>query len=273
MSRLRKSWPPIIARAAELVDLSPTGVTLRQVFYMLVSEGLIRNVESDYKKLSRLTARSRREGSFPALIDMTRTIDRLATSGSPEDALAEIAEDYRRDPLEGQDVLPVIVVEKATLVTQMWENFRDLGVPVTALRGYASETLETQMIELVEEEERDVQLLYCGDFDPTGEDIPRAFEDNTELELRRIALTPEQVEAYELPPAPGKTTDTRAPGFEARHGRLVQVELEALPPDALRSIVENEIDALIDHDQVAAVREREEDERVRLQRFADSWGD
>ena len=44
MSRPRKSWPPIVARAADLVDLSPTGVTLRQVFYLLVSEGLIGNV-------------------------------------------------------------------------------------------------------------------------------------------------------------------------------------------------------------------------------------
>jgi hypothetical protein len=88
--------------------LSPTGVTLQQVFYLLVSEALLRNVETDYKKLSALTAKGRREGSFPALIDMKRTIDRLATSDSLKAALRKIAKEYRRDPLEGQEILPVI---------------------------------------------------------------------------------------------------------------------------------------------------------------------
>ena len=49
-------WPPIIEQAAEIVRSYDTGVTLRQLFYQLVSEGLIPNVQTAYSRLSHLTA-------------------------------------------------------------------------------------------------------------------------------------------------------------------------------------------------------------------------
>ena len=81
-------------------------------------------------------------------------------------------------------------------------------------------------------------LLYAGDHDPSGEDIDRDFIARTDCwdEVRRVALTAAQVEQYALPPQPGKETDSRAAGFVERHGRLVQVELDALPPDVLRDL-------------------------------------
>jgi hypothetical protein len=42
-------------------------------------------------------------------------------------------------------------------------------------------------------------LLYCGDFGPTGEDIPRASETNTGLALEPVALTSTQVAAVVVP--------------------------------------------------------------------------
>ena len=47
-----------------------------------------------------------------------------------------------------------------------------------------------------------------------------------------------QVEDFNLPKAVGKAEDSRAAGFVARHGELVQVELDALPPDVLRDLFE-----------------------------------
>jgi hypothetical protein len=272
MTTSRKSWGPIIARAAGIVAEYATAVTLRQVFYRLVSEALIANSESDYKNLSRLTAQARRDGTFPGLLDRTRSVERPIAFDSPVDGLRALADQYRRDRLEGQETLPMIVVEKATLVAQVTSWFDEFSVPVAALRGYASESFERVIMDLVDDElERDVELLYCGDFDPTGEDIPRAFEDNTGLDLRRVALTAEQVDEYALPPAPGKATDSRASAFVARHGRLVQVELEALPPETLRALLEDEVDELIDRDLVAKAREDEQRERDRLVLLADEW--
>lgn len=273
----RKQWAPIIARAAEIVAEYDTAVTLRQVHYRLVAEAEAtgsgyRNVEDDYKNLSRLSAEARRARTFPSLLDHTRSIRRTATWDSPVEGLEALADQYRRDLLAHNETLPVVVVEKATLIAQIRSWFGDLCVPAVALRGYASESLERLVLDLVDGDERTVVLLYCGDFDPTGEDIPRAFEDNTGLALRRVALTAAQVDSYELPPAPGKASDSRAAGFVARHGRLVQVELEALDPADLRALLAAEIVALVDDALVDAERERQERDREQLRHLAASWG-
>lgn len=272
----RKDWTPIIERAAEIVEEYDTAVTLRQVHYRLVAEAELtgsgyRNTENDYKQLSRRSAAARRDGTFPPLLDRTRTIERAATWDSPAAGLRALANQYRRDLLATHDVLPVVVVEKATLVAQAVAWFGELCVPVIALRGYASETLERLVLELVDDDGREVELLYAGDHDPTGEDIPRAFEDNTGLALRRVALTADQVDEYGLPPAPGKESDSRAAGFVARHGRLVQVELEALDPADLRALFDAELGVLVDYDLVDEERERESAERARLVEFARTW--
>jgi len=67
MSRL--DWQPILAHAKEIVDTYATSVTLRQLFYRLVSDGTLPNEPSKYKRLSELTAQARREGWFPDLLD------------------------------------------------------------------------------------------------------------------------------------------------------------------------------------------------------------
>jgi hypothetical protein len=90
--------------------------------------------------------------------------------------------------------------------------------------------------------------------------------------MRRVALTSDQVEAYRLPPAPGKETDSRAEGFRARYGRLVQVELEALAPNDLRALFAEAIDELVEPELVERERERQKAERAGLVELAASWG-
>ena len=80
-------------------------------------------------------------------------------------------------------------------------------------------------------------LLYAGDHDPSGEDILRDFTKHTRWDhVERVALCAEQVREFNLPEHAGKRTDSRAAGFTRRHGRLVQVELEALDPDDLHTL-------------------------------------
>jgi len=82
------TWPSIITRATEIVRSYDTGVTLRQLFYRLVSEKLIPNTESAYKRLSHLTAQARRAGTFPRLIDNGRYIHRPLSWPSWREGLA-----------------------------------------------------------------------------------------------------------------------------------------------------------------------------------------
>jgi len=183
-----------------------------------------------------------------------------------QDARDWLSEIYRRDRTEGQDVSVYLGVEKNGIVEQLRAWFGDLGVPVLALGGYSSQSYVDEVAADVSESGRPAVLLYAGDFDPSGEDIDRDFCARAGCFDRvvRVALTADQVREHDLPPQPGKATDSRAGRFVARHGALVQVELDALPPDVLRSLYQ---DALAPWWDVSAFDEavaRERAERTEL---------
>lgn len=258
----RLAWPPIIERAREIVEGYDTGVTLRQLYYRLVAEQWFPNSTTSYKRLSDRTTRAREAGDFPELIDQARRIHRPTSWGDPYEVLQAAAEQYRRDRTEGQDVSVYLGVEKAGMVAQLSSWFGDLGLPVVPLGGYASHTFKRDVSDDVAAMRRPAVLLYAGDFDPSGEDIDRDFVAKTDCwsKVVRVALSPEQITAHDLPEAMGKATDSRARGFLARHGRLVQVELDALPPEVLRGLF---ADALAEFWDVSAF------ERSRAQERAD----
>lgn len=79
-----------------------------------------------------------------------------------------------------------------------------------------------------------------------------------------MALTVDQVDAYDLPPQPGKASDPRASGFTERHGRLVQVELDALPPETLRQLYADALDEFWNPDAYRAALAREEADQALL---------
>jgi hypothetical protein len=264
MSRL--AWPSIIAHAAEIVEDYDTGVTLRQLFYRLVADETIPNTSAAYKTLSRRTAQARRQGCFPALIDRGRAIHCRPAFQSPGDALEWLTDTYRRDRTEGQPWSIYLGVEKNAIVEQLVSWFGGLGIPVLALGGYSSQTYTDEVAAHVVAQNRPAVLLYAGDFDPSGEDIDRDFIARSDVfqDVVRVALSAEQVTAYGLPPAPGKATDSRASAFVRRHGRLVQVEVDALPPDLLRGLYQGALDQLWDESAYIAVLAQEAVDRQHL---------
>jgi hypothetical protein len=167
-------WPSIIERAKEIVDSYDTAVTLRQLFYQLVSRQLIPNLQQTYKRLSSLTAELRRRGEFPELMDANREIHRHAVWNSPAQLLAAAALQYRRDRTAGQDVSLYSGVEKRGIVAQLDAWFSNqLGIPVLPLGGYSSESYEREIQADSKATGRPVIIIYAGDFDPSGEDILR----------------------------------------------------------------------------------------------------
>lgn len=113
----------------------------------------------------------------------------------------------------------------------------------------------------MEADDRPAVLVYAGDFDPSGEDILRDFVERTGYcwtEVKRVAVNADQIDEYGLVPQPGKRTDSRAAGFVARHGQLVQVEVEALDPADLRRLYETATFSYWDESTYEAVLERED---------------
>jgi hypothetical protein len=261
----RLHWLPIIDRAREIVLASALAMTLRMLLYSLVSEELIPNAAYPYKRLSALTAEGRREGTFPALIDPTREIYRPLSFAGLDDLAEWVESAYRLDRTEGQSHQIVLGVEKATQVASLQTWFRDLGVPIVALRGYTSQSHVDEVSELIKADPRPSVLVYAGDFDPSGVDILRDFRRRGADRFDRIeqvALSWEQVEEHDLPPRLGKATDSRARAFAARHGRLVQVELEALPPAVLRDLYQQVIDQFLDKSAFADLLADERTQRA-----------
>jgi hypothetical protein len=263
----RPDWPALLQRAAAIIAGYDTAVTLRQLFYRLVAIGMLPNTQNAYKALSKHTADARRDGTFPALMDRGRTIHRYRSFGGVNEAQKWLGHIYRRDRTEGQVVSLYLGIEKAGIVEQLQEWFGDHGVPVLALGGYGSQTYVDEVIADVHAAERPAVLLYAGDHDPSGEDIDRDFVQRTNCwcEVRRVALSAAQVTEYALPPQPGKDTDSRAAAFVERHGRLVQVELDALPPEVLRDLFSAAIAEFWDMSAHQTVLDREHRERRRLQ--------
>lgn len=259
----RTEWTSVVDQAATIAASYSTRVTLRQLFYRLVAIGALANVDSSYKTLSARTAAARRAGWFPALLDQGRTIWRPASWESAAAILRDDISQFRLDRTNGQPYTIVVAVEKATMAEQLKSWFGEYGVPIVALRGYSSQTLEQQVVDYVEDAERPAVLLYAGDHDPTGEDIDRNFVEQTACwdDVVRVALTGDQVDEYELPPMPGKPRDTRSAGFVRRNGRLIQVELEALDPDTLRDLYEAAFSDFWDTSEYDSVVGREDAER------------
>jgi hypothetical protein len=246
VSRIR--WPAVVSRAAAIVESYDTPVTLRQLFYRLVAWQVLPNTLDYYKQLSARTAEARRDGGFPALLDRGRAIYRPRYWASPQAAQSWLHREYLLDRTAGQDVSIYLGVEKAAMVVQLQAWFGDLGIPVLPLSGYASQTYTDEVAADVFGQERPAILLYAGDFDPSGEDIDRDFIERSACwdKTVRVALTTSQVRLYGLPVNPGKIKDSRAASFTARHGELVQVELEALDPADLRALFQAAIDGYLD---------------------------
>lgn len=271
----RRSWVPILVRADEIVRSYSTPVTLRQLHYRLVMDPSLdyHNTEGDYKQLSARTAELRRAGEFPSLADLTRGIERELSYRSVDEAVQRALAIFRLDRSLGQDPLPFVVVEKATLTAQVRSWVTGKTIPVVALRGYSSETLDSAIERFVSWEKRSVRLIYIGDLDPEGEDIERNVQAQTGLVTERIAVTPKQVTLYGLPEEPGKPSSSRAPGFIAKYGRLFQIEVEALDPDVLRGLVQDAIAETWDDELERVVLVEEERQRERFQEFVDGFGE
>jgi hypothetical protein len=292
LSRPKLRWGPIVEHAAQLVQGYQIGVTLRQLFYLLLSDGIIPNTDSAYNSLSRKTAQARRDGWFPALIDNTREIHRYQSFNGPHDALVWLTSIYRAHRAETQPYHLVLGAEKSTMLAQLRAWFGDLHLPIVPLRGYTSQTLADDLTDEVQSDPRPSILIYAGDFDASGLDIARDISQRTDgfERVERIAVTIDQIDQVPLQVQQGKPDDARAPRFmrewdlEARFGHrvppvrdrkgrvyrgLVQVEIEAMPPLDLRNLYQAAIDRYWDATAYQVMLDQEHDDRAQIARLRD----
>lgn len=176
---------------------------------------------------------------------------------------------YHKNHWENQPYYPEIFIEKKALQGVFSETCKRYDIALGACKGYPSLTfLNEASIRFMEAHENGKKpiIIYFGDYDPSGEDIPRSIHENIDrfgvnVEIRRIALMEYQVVEWELPPAPTKITDTRS----AKWNGLGQVELDAVKPEKLIQLCESAIKDIFDEDIYDQLLEIEQEELIVFQ--------
>lgn len=273
-----------------LAAYNGTAVTVRQLYYRLVAGGIIPNNIRAYKNLGAALTTWRRSGELPISSFSDRTRGMLNSDyGWMEDdpsswmksALSEgisLSLDYRLAKWYGQFYKVIVMVEKQALEGPFQEVCEKLDVDLAVCRGYPSLSFLREVSERASDnDERENVILYFGDLDPSGLNIPQTVErDLSELfdldfQFHRIALTHSQVKEMDLIPAPVKTTDSRSTHFIQENGELVY-ELDAIEPTRLKEIVESSVMKFFDEDIEEEKIEKEREGRQAIRSILDKTG-
>lgn len=269
-----RQW--ITENSIEIISRYTKGMlTLRGLHYQLVSIGMT-NTLTHYKRVVSAMISARWEGlvDFDAFSDHDRAMigvtdfEETILENSIKKGKQQVQawmENYNKNRWENQPYYPEVFIEKKALQGVFERPCYSNDVALGACKGYPSLTFlneATQRFIEAEDAGKIPVILYFGDYDPSGEDIPRAIEENIKrlgcqsIEVRRFALLHEQVIEWKLPPAPIKEGDSRSAAWQG----LGQVELDAVKPEVLQQLCEAAINSVFDqglYDELMASEEVE----------------
>ncbi|REK12639.1 MAG: chromosome partitioning protein ParB [Planctomycetota bacterium] len=255
----------------------------RQIHYALLNDPPLRhaskpnsrydNTQRSYKSLVDLLTRARLAFyiRWNAIADETRPVSLWQVHDDPRSfvrqELADLLKGYWRNLQQSQPNHIEIVGEKNTVASILQPVAAEYCIPLTTGRGYCSLPPRYAMADRFEKSGKEkLVLLIVSDFDPDGDEIAHSFarsmRDDFQIEAIqpvKVALTAEQVVAYQLPPnMQAKQSSVHHAKFVERHGSDDVFELEALAPEQLQQILREAIEAVLDREafdaEVAAER-------------------
>jgi hypothetical protein len=267
VKRRRSTKAEVEHRREALLDIveAMKPMTVRQVFYQATVRGIVEKSETGYTKVQTDLVLMRRAGDLPYnwLADNTRWQRKPRTFNGVEEALRDTAAFYRKSLWADADAYIEIWLEKDALSGVIYPITSVFDVPLMVARGYASLSFLYSAGEHINTLDVPTYIYHLGDFDPSGvnagekiEETLRAMAPAADIAFERLAVTPEQITAWNLPTRPTKKSDTRAKGFGN-----ISVELDAIEPDGLRDIVQGAIEAHLPRRQFNVLKAAEQSER------------
>lgn len=256
-------------------------LTLRQVYYQLVARGFIPNNERSYKNLGNLINDGRLAGliDWYAIVDRTRNLRRNSHWDCPEDVIASAKYSYMLDRWKDQPNYVEVWVEKDALIGIVSKICSELDVPHFSCRGYTSQSeMWSAAQRFIRQDWRDSRtIIHLGDHDPSGIDMTRDIQERLEMfgadvNVKRVALTMEQIETFNPPPNPTKLTDARAFGYIAEYGHECW-ELDALEPKVITDLIRSEVNELVDFSLFRKVEVKEDADKNNIQEICDRYGE
>jgi hypothetical protein len=256
-------------------------LTLRQLYYQMVSRDVIPNRVQEYKRLGSIVNDARLAGliDWEAIEDRTRNLRSIAHWRNPAEIVEAVASQFRIDKWAGQKYRVEVWIEKDALVGVIEGVCEELDVPFFSCRGYTSQSemwgAAMRMARFTKGKQIPV-VLHLGDHDPSGIDMTRDIQDRLRLfsgravEVDRLALNMPQVEEYDPPPNPAKESDSRFQGYMAIHGDE-SWELDALEPTVIAALIRTAVEERRNPILWAEAVRAEDRHRKQLQAASDQW--
>ena len=252
---MQKQSLELLDQVQKVIDSYDFALTLRQIYYQLVAKQIIPNEQRYYKKLSNVCVVGRDEGILPeeAFADRLRAVDKPGAWLDLNEFMETVKRSYNKDKWDNQSKYLEIWTEKDALRSVLTQITYPYDVSLMVARGQLSRTAIYETSKRYKSKsDKKCYLYYCGDFDPSGLSIYDSIRKRLEafgifINYERIALTEGQIEKYKLPSDPGKKSDPNYNKFVNLYGDDKVVELDSLPPDVLRDIIEDCITKNIDY--------------------------
>ena len=255
-------------------------LTLRQLYYQLVSRDIIPNAKKEYAKLSGLLVKGRMAGvvDWSAIEDRTRTPFVPYWVHNIEDAINDTVRQFRFDRQRDQDVYIELWVEKDALSGVLKKITSKYHINLMVNKGYSSCSAMHDAFKRLKRQNdngKETHILYLGDHDPSGLDMIRDVREILEEFgvyplVKQIGLTMKQIKEFNPPPNPAKITDPRAKWYLAEYGN-VSWEVDALNPKVLHQLVKDNVEKLIDMRKFRSLLKEEEKTKQKLNEFATSF--
>jgi hypothetical protein len=260
--RTKRDMQTLRAALYEIVETNKP-CSVRQVYYV----GAGRLWEKDtgksrksYLDVARNLGVMRESGELPWgwLVDTGRYVRIDTMYDSITDALDRTHETYRRNLWATQPTRVEVWAESDSTSMLVEHVTRKLGVGLYSCKGQAGKEFAHSSAMAYLQIGKPVEILYLGDWDPSGLAIPRSLKERlrrysggqVDITMRRVAVTPEQIRAQNLQTHYVNRKDSSYPRFvaECRFVGLAEqdaVEVEAIAPAVLRQLIEDELYGLV----------------------------
>ena len=279
--RLRKKRRHLLDEAIKIIERYERGeyyITVRQVFYQMVTLNLIDNTKKEYDRIVEILVDGRMLGEidWDTIVDRARRRVMPAQYSSMKRFVSAVKNSFRKPRWEDQIHYIEVMVEKEALAGILEPIARKYHVSLIANKGYSSASAVYEAALRIKEEMEEGKIchvLYLGDHDPSGVDMGRDIKERLtefecEVEVERVALTMEQIREYNLPSNIVKKTDSRSAKYIRKYGNK-SWELDALNPEILTNLLVSSILVYLDESKYSAIKEQEKAEKTRLQDIVD----
>jgi hypothetical protein len=258
----------IIQTTVDILTKSTFPLTIRRLYYELISKGVIENNAASYTSMVTKLTTARWDGDIPLhlldkIIDGGREPLRVYSYASIAAYAPTAAAIYKRDRWENQAAYVELWVEKQAIVSLLEGVCRENHIVLRPLHGFNSFTAIHQTAKDLLDIHKNITIFYYGDHDPHGYEIEndarerlfRMFDllgspaKRHQVEFRpRLGILKDDIGKFGILPLDVEELEKGGDNFKAKRDTFVEkhgneaAEVDGLPAEELIQRVQNAVD-------------------------------